>query len=396
MLPFGKPVGDISEADLTALIVNGVREGKTMEYKSKLPKDDDKREYLADVSSFANTSGGVIVYGMEEVEGVAANLLGLAGIDIDKEILRLDSIIRTGVDPRIQGLVLMPVELANGNRSIVLYIPRSWSAPHMVIYQGSSRFFARHAAGKYQLDVQEIRQAFLLSEEVSKRIRDFRLDRISRVIARETPVPFSEGAALILHSIPASAFETASQVELPQSSTELYQLGTLKDTITDYRYNLDGLLNYYHRREDDYISYLQLFRNGIMEAVDVSYLRDRPDKIKRIPSQAVELAVMDCYSRMVKSQRKLGVSGPIYLFLTLTNIKDFTLSVSQSLLFYTSWGDKPSKVDRDILLFPEIQIVDDVNDWFGTLRPLFDMVWNAAGWPSCMDYDQEGKWNPRQ
>ena len=30
----------------------------------------------------------------------------------------------------------------------------------MVTYKGTSRFFARNSAGKYQLDVQEIRAAF--------------------------------------------------------------------------------------------------------------------------------------------------------------------------------------------------------------------------------------------
>lgn len=58
-----KKLEDIKPEDLQNLIVNGVSESKTIEYKSELPLNtgDAKKEFLADVSSFANTSGGDII-----------------------------------------------------------------------------------------------------------------------------------------------------------------------------------------------------------------------------------------------------------------------------------------------------------------------------------------------
>lgn len=63
----------IREADLDQLIANSVLEGKTIDYKLALPSnsDLDKKEFLADVSSFANTSGGDLIFGVDESEGVA-------------------------------------------------------------------------------------------------------------------------------------------------------------------------------------------------------------------------------------------------------------------------------------------------------------------------------------
>ena len=61
----GKPLASIAESDLEELIEHGIPEGKTVEHKRVLPGNADacKREFLADVSSFANAAGGHIIYG---------------------------------------------------------------------------------------------------------------------------------------------------------------------------------------------------------------------------------------------------------------------------------------------------------------------------------------------
>lgn len=56
---------------LQELIDNKVPEGKTIDYKrDKIgSKDSEKKEFLQDVSSFANAEGGKIIIGMDEGEG---------------------------------------------------------------------------------------------------------------------------------------------------------------------------------------------------------------------------------------------------------------------------------------------------------------------------------------
>src|SRR5258708_28643064 len=67
-----KSLESIQESDLQALVDNQVTERKTTEYKEALPgnADGDKKEFLADVSSFANASGGDLIYGIKEQSGV--------------------------------------------------------------------------------------------------------------------------------------------------------------------------------------------------------------------------------------------------------------------------------------------------------------------------------------
>jgi predicted HTH transcriptional regulator len=89
-----KPLSQITEADLLMLIAEGAAEGKTIDYKrGRLGQTDgEKKEFLYDLSSFANTAGGHLVFGIEERGGLPVALHGLAGVDPDQEIARIEQI----------------------------------------------------------------------------------------------------------------------------------------------------------------------------------------------------------------------------------------------------------------------------------------------------------------
>ena len=67
----GKKLDDIKESDLKMLVDDRVREGKTIEYKTSLnlKNEKNKLEFLKNVSSFANASGGDLIYGIKEGSG---------------------------------------------------------------------------------------------------------------------------------------------------------------------------------------------------------------------------------------------------------------------------------------------------------------------------------------
>ena len=113
MIP--KPLNEIAELDIQELKAAGIEEGKVIEYKRELPgtRDEDKREFLADVSSFANTAGGDVIYGVTEDQGVIVDLVGVSSPDFDAEILRLENLIRDGVFPRMSAS-LRAVACASG------------------------------------------------------------------------------------------------------------------------------------------------------------------------------------------------------------------------------------------------------------------------------------------
>lgn len=189
----GVRLEEITEAHLQGLIDNGVREGRRIDYKEAVGRrDEDKREFLADVSSFANAAGGDLLIGVAESDAVASALPGIEKAGVEAEILRLESLVRDGIDPRIPGLATHAVELASSRAVLVLRIPRSWAAPHMVTFRGHSRFYTRSSMGKYPLDVTEIRAAFVGSESARTQLRSFRIERLGRLAAMTVPLSWTQ------------------------------------------------------------------------------------------------------------------------------------------------------------------------------------------------------------
>jgi predicted HTH transcriptional regulator len=74
-----KPLEEVNADDLRGLVHAAVPELRTMEYKSAVPGrgDEDKREFLADVSSLANSAGGHLIFGMGADEGLPIDVTGV-------------------------------------------------------------------------------------------------------------------------------------------------------------------------------------------------------------------------------------------------------------------------------------------------------------------------------
>lgn len=383
-----KNISEINEKDLLGLIESSKREGKDIDYKLKLisNSDGDKKEFLYDVSSFANASGGHLVVGMAERDGIPVELLGLKLEDIDAEILRLDNIIRDGIEPRISGLQIHPVNLMSGSVAIVIRIPRSWAIPHMVSYQGATKFYSRNSAGKYLLDISEIRSLFSLSESVNERIKRFRTERVSQIIAGDTPLPLPETPKIVLHLLPLSSFDVSANYDLVTIDKHVSKLCPLNSSGWDHRFNFDGFLTYSTLVANIVRSYVQVRRNGIVEAVELSMLKARGDE-KYIPSTLFEREIIDGVDRFLRFQKDVfGIDSPVVIQLSLINVKGYIMADSLNRF-------KPYPIDKDVLFLPDTLIENYDQAISRLMKPIFDALWNATGWSGSIYYDQDGNWN---
>lgn len=368
------------ENDLQELVDNQIPESKTIDYKESLTgnSDLDKKEFLADVSSFANAAGGYLIYGMRENSGIASELCGLENINADAEIRRLENIIRDGIKPRIPGVSLWAIPLRTSRNAIIIRIPMSWTSPHMVTFKNDSKFYSRNSAGKYQLDVSELRAAFVLSETTTERIRNFRIERLSKIIAGETPVLLNETAKIILHIIPFGAFNPAARFDVSSLANDVGKLQPISAISWDTRHNFDGYLSFVNP-----LTYLQVFRNGIIEAVNASIIKPEGSELT-IPSLLFERNLLDALPRFLSIQRQLGVEPPLFIILSLLGVFGYRLDVSTS-----RFDTYP--IDRDALILPEIIVENFECNPSEVMRPIFDAIWNAAGWPRSMNYNEKGE-----
>lgn len=384
----------INKTDIEALILNEVAESRTLEYKEKLPgnSDDEKKEFLSDVSAFANASGGDILYGISEQRnsdgkstGLPEEAKGLSDINSDAEIRRLDNILRDGIEPRMPGVQIKAVDGFADGAAIVVRVPKSWNSPHMVTFKNLSRFFARNSAGKYQLDVAEIRSTFIASESLAERIRDFRSDRIAKIIADETPVMLEPHPKIVLHVLPIESFSSNITIDL-NSVDRASSLQPMYSHGFNRRYNFDGLLTYSPSQESIAYSYAQIFRNGSIEAVE-AYLLGILGEKKLIPSLGYEEEVIKALQSYLALQRQLELRPPILVMLSLLGVKGCMMGVD------SLRNRQRVPIDRDVLLIPEAFVEDLTAQASDILRPAFDAVWQSAGWERSFNYDENGNWS---
>jgi hypothetical protein len=95
----GKTLASISANDLQTLVDNQEREDQTIEYKVQLPESnpDGAVKFLSQISSFANTGGGDLVFGIEAVNGIPTKVVGLPGVNVDQEKLRLSQLMQSSL-----------------------------------------------------------------------------------------------------------------------------------------------------------------------------------------------------------------------------------------------------------------------------------------------------------
>lgn len=393
----GRPVSSLTEQDLSSLI-GTASEGRYIDFKVAVigTNDEAKREFLADVSSFANTSGGHLVIGMDEDDGVASAIPGVELPNVDAEKLRLEGIIRGGLDPRLPAVVVEAVPLAGGRYAVVVDVAHSWVGPHMITFKNHSRFYARGSAGKVQMDISEIRRAILGGEARTERIRALHIERIGTYQRNLIPgLNRAQASGILMHLVPMNALDMGVGVELTEAVRRDPDVRPLYSDL-EYppgRFNLDGIL------VDDTgfggggrgaQQYIQLHRRGIVETCD-NYLLDRQGT-EKILGYPVERTLIDDTHRFLGLMERIGVEPPVIALITIISTEGRVVVPSDDF-----WdGSRAHQVDRGMLPLPEIVLDRFDVDTSTALRPALDAMWQAGGYGASPNYSADGVWQRRE
>ncbi|MBX9809392.1 ATP-binding protein [Candidatus Gracilibacteria bacterium] len=136
-----------SEEELQNIINTKIEENLHLEYKSagSLEGTDSKKlEISKDVSAFANSDGGIIIYGIKEFSEKDKKHLPEKITPIDRSLIPkewLEQVINSNIQPKIDGLIIKPISL-NANTNEVAYvveIPKS----NTVHQSGNKTYYKR-------------------------------------------------------------------------------------------------------------------------------------------------------------------------------------------------------------------------------------------------------------
>jgi hypothetical protein len=146
--------------DIYSLIANEAEESIHLDFKeaNALDKSDSKKkEITKDITAFANSDGGVIIYGLKEFNHKANDISFIDGNVYTKEWL--EQTINGSIQRRIQDIQIFPIR-NNGNINETIYvvkIPKSYDAPHM---SKDKRFYKRFNFESVQMEEYEVRQSY--------------------------------------------------------------------------------------------------------------------------------------------------------------------------------------------------------------------------------------------
>lgn len=118
-------------------IADGIEENTHLDYKgsgSINSAPEKKKEISKDISAFANSDGGTIIYGVKEYDKKDKRHLPetidfINGRLFSKEWL--EQVINSSISPRIEGLIITPIQVESPEKNHVIYvvdIPKSNTA----------------------------------------------------------------------------------------------------------------------------------------------------------------------------------------------------------------------------------------------------------------------------
>jgi hypothetical protein len=124
------------EAELSQMITNQIEENLHLDYKGAgtlAATDGKKKEIAKDISAFANSDGGFVIYGILEYGDLARRHLPEKFDPIDRTVISkewLEQVINSNIQPKISGLTIHPIALTSAANHVVyvVNIPKSNTA----------------------------------------------------------------------------------------------------------------------------------------------------------------------------------------------------------------------------------------------------------------------------
>jgi hypothetical protein len=252
-----------SEGDILAAIQAGnLIENATFDAKMALPEKGKAKDLAKDIAAMAN-NGGVLLYGVGEDENHRPTVLRPFKLAGTRE--RVDQIAWASIsEPPVIEIYPIPTEKDPSIGYLVVVVPPSPRAPHMVTAGGDNRYYGRGATGNVQLPEREVARLYERRQRQAEVSRSTRLEVDPKVMLDQTvasaPVEPHEGHAflhLVAHPVePDEALleKARGDQKSPQFLNRLFSAAA-SAAVYSIPYSPDLLkANNFERRADGWVA----------------------------------------------------------------------------------------------------------------------------------------------
>jgi hypothetical protein len=213
-------------------------------------------------------------------------------------------------------------------------------------------------------------------------------ERVREIVNNRTPVKIFDTAKIILHIMPESSINSDHKYDIEIVTRNPARLEPIKSIGVESSHTYDGFVTYTSDLTGLARTYVHLYKNGRIEAVECSLLKPIVDR-KEIPSVEFEKEIIAAIPKFVEVLQLLNIKPPFFMFLSLAGVKDYTMKLNNEIL-----GATPIPIEEDEIKTEEIYVkeywwFDDAPRLF---KPAFDEIWNACGLFKSFNFDEEGNW----
>lgn len=256
-------VPESARAVADAVASGSLEETASFDAKAALPGSGRSKDLAADVAAMAN-DGGVLLYGVGEDEHGRPAVL--TPIPLAGAAERVDQIVRTCVsEPPEVRILTLPDEEDPATGYLVVSVPPSPRAPHMVTVGGDHRYYGRSAVGNARLTEGEVARLY----ERRARWDVNREALLDEEVASSPLEPHEDFAYLYLVVKPVVPDENlldraAGEDDVPWSLNRLFSTA-MRAHAFPWRYSPDfPENNSFERRADGWATYQGFDEDGSM------------------------------------------------------------------------------------------------------------------------------------
>ena len=386
----GKKLPDLEEQALQRLVDDQVQERDTVEYKRDIygNSDDAKREMLKDITSMANHRGGYIVIGIEvDDEGIPTTVVG---VEAGNHVERITSSCLDNVDKRMVGLEIKDIPLSNGRVVIIISIPESINAPHMVTYKGLNQFWKRHGRQKDKMTIDEIGEAFDTRLSNLNRLDKFVYTRKTEVLENIGDTPW-----MVMSSSPSYIRdEIVFDVHDEVLRSIILNPPKLKGMIGDISCGqphptINGLRADNHSPYNTYYDttlreYIEIFSNGYIE---YGRLMREQEKLGLYFASEADTAYIVNFVRLIRKIYELYLPlTPVVVSCAIYNARGMWLAVSKHL----TEKDELEKWKKQHLELGKFYVENTAEEFEILPKRISDRIWQAFHREKANVFDDAG------
>lgn len=228
-------------------LLNKIPEDLHLEYKGgKAINHSEVKEISKDVSAFANSDGGVLIYGVQEDK---ATHLPISIDGVDSKIYShewLENIIKSNISPIIPDFVIKTIKIKKGSNLVIysISIPKSYRAPHQA---KDKKFYKRYnfkseAMENYEINDIRNRLEFVpplinVSAQLESNTSIFLVvENIGRQTAKDVKFKFSKEFSVWVENSKAKIFKEGIKY-FPPSQNYRFRYDFINSVLHETRKN---------------------------------------------------------------------------------------------------------------------------------------------------------------